>query len=359
MESKSIIRHSGSHLLATDFEFIQGIIDRNYIGQGPLCADLKAFLATEFTCSHVVLTESGTAALHLCLLSLRELHPGKVRVVVSAYICPEVIGAVMQAGLEPVLADTCADCLNVDMTAIGKFVDERTLAIVCTHIGGIPDDYATAAALGVPIISDCAQAIGSRVRGHDLASAGICSILSFGPTKMITAGGGGALLCRSEELGRTIAQLAQAELPPEEYRRSGFRVTFGQHIGDLTAGLARAQLHRLESLVARRKQIAASYDRVLHGRGDVCIVDEGQSVRPNRFRYYFLSDRASLWTDYLQSVGIDARRSISHAIPEYNGNMSEFPNLGRVSQMVVSLPIYPAMSIENIHSVVQALNLGP
>ena len=65
-----MIRHSASHVVEEDFEYVQGIIDRNYIGAGPLCAELKARLSARFERNHVTLTHSGTAALHLALMAL-------------------------------------------------------------------------------------------------------------------------------------------------------------------------------------------------------------------------------------------------------------------------------------------------
>jgi perosamine synthetase len=352
------IRHSASHVLAADFHYIQGLVDRNYVGQGPLCDELRALLKAQFCCSDVILTDSGTAALHLCLLALAAAHPGRSRVLVGAYVCPEVISAIMRAGLQPVLADSRRDSLNVDMSEIGRLVDATTLAVVCTHVGGMPDDCAAAAACGVPVISDCAQAVGSRSGGRDLASEGLCAILSFGPTKMLSAGGGGAVLCRSAPLAATIGRLARPELSVEEYRRSGFQVTYGQHMGDLTAGLAAAQVRRLAALVERRRLIAASYDRELRPHGDVALVNEGDAQQANRYRYYFLSPRAAPWIEWLRSAGIDARGSISHVIPEYSGSIRAFPKLGAVARMVVSVPIFPAMTDDEIDTVVTALRRG-
>ncbi len=353
-----MISHSASHVVAEDFAYVQGIIDRNYIGAGPLCAELKARLSARFARNQVTLTHSGTAALHLGLMALASLSPSKTRVLVGAYLCPEVVSAVMQAGLEPVFVDCSPDSLNIDVSLAANQVDERTLAIICTNIGGMPDDYRAAAKLGVPLISDCAQAVGSCIAGHDVASEGIFSILSFGATKMLTAGSGGALLSNSEELGSAAGRLGLQELPVEEYRRGGFHVTFGQHVGDLTAGLAIAQLGRLETMIERRREIAGAYDSALHMQENVEVFSEGGLVKSNRFRYYFFSDQASAWVEWLRSKDIDARRSISHVLPEYFGNLRAFPHLSRASQRVVSVPVYPAMTTGQSAYVAEILRLG-
>ena len=88
---------------------------------------------------------------------------------IGAYVCPEVINAVRLAGLEPVLADTRADSLNIDMASLGELVDTKTLAIICTNVGGIPDDYRTAAAFG---IFGLQQVPFARARAHDFAPRG-------------------------------------------------------------------------------------------------------------------------------------------------------------------------------------------
>jgi perosamine synthetase len=359
MAANRWIRHSASAVSAGDFCYVEGVAARNFVGDGPLCEDLRELLRRQFSCREAILTSSGTAALHLALLGLAQEYPARTRVVLSAYVCPQVLSAVIQAGLQPVLVDTRSDSLNMDTGSAGAQIDTRTLAIICTHIGGIPDDHATAATFGVPVISDCAQAVGSLAHGRDLACEGVCAVLSFGPTKMVTAGGGGALLCRSESLAVSVSLLAQPELTVAVYRRQGFRVTYGQHLGDLTAGLASAQLRRLDALVNRRRMIAERYEHAMRKRGDVQRVSEGNGVRSNRFRFYFLSEHAAAWIDTLRSHGIDARGSISHAIPAYGQDLGAYPRLASVYGGVVSVPIYPAMTDDEVDTVTSVLQSGP
>jgi dTDP-4-amino-4,6-dideoxygalactose transaminase len=353
-----MINHSASHVLAADFDYIRGIVERNYVGPGVLCEELRRRLAARIGRPSVTLADSGAAALHLCLTALANGTPDRNRVLVGAYVCPEVISAVMRAGLEPVLVDCRLDSLNVDMSAMAGKVDARTLAVVCTSIGGKPDDIAAAAGWGIAVISDCAQAIGARVDGREVASLGTCAILSFGPTKMLSAGAGGAFL-GDEELGRDVASLAMSELSAEEYKRTGFRATFGQHMSDLTAGLAAAQLQRLDSMVARRRQIADAYDRALTGHADVTLVPQPDLVQSNRFRYYFLSDSADAWVSHLRTRDIDARRSIAHMVPEYLGDSGAYPNMLGLVRRVVSVPIFPAMTVAQADFIAEVLGMGP
>jgi dTDP-4-amino-4,6-dideoxygalactose transaminase len=353
-----MINHSASHVLAADFDYVRGIVERNHVGPGALCEALRQQLASRLERPSVTLADSGAAALHLCLAALAAKEPRKSRVLVGAYVCPEVISAVMRASLVPVFVDCRTDSMNVDMAAMAGKLDANTLAVICTGIGGTPDDITATADWNVAVISDCAQAVGARLGGRDVASSGTCTILSFGPTKMLSAGAGGAFL-GDEQLGREVAALARTELTVEEYKRSGFRPTYGQHMSDLTAGLAGAQLQRLDAMVARRREIAAAYDVALQGHADVTLVPKADLVKSNRFRYYFFSESAGAWVAHLRTRDIDARRSIAHVIPEYQGDSSAYPNLLRLAPRLVSVPIFPAMTVAQADFVAEMLDLGP
>jgi perosamine synthetase len=356
--NRRTIAHSASQVLATDFNYVQGLAQRNFVGNGPLCTQLRSQLARTYGHAHVVTTDSGAAALLLALLALRPEHPGKTHVVTGAYVCPAVVNAIRQAGLEPVFADTRPDSLNIDMTDAARRIDARTLALVCTNCGGVADDYTAAAKLGVTVISDCAQALGTLEAGKDLASRGDCTILSFGPTKLLTGGGGGALLF-GESLTLRASRLARDELPVEEYRANGFEPTWGQHFGDLNAGLVLAQLDRLDAMISRRHLIARRYDAVLGDKKGVVLVMEPPTVTFNRYRYYFLARNAAAWVEHMQTHGIDARSSISHVLPDYFPGSGRYPNLAAVAGKVVSLPIYPGLTDDQVSAVALAAATGP
>jgi perosamine synthetase len=359
MPAERWVSHSASNVEPGDFQYIDGIMQRNFVGDGPLCAELRQLLKSRYSCCEAILTDSGAAALHLALLGLGRRYPHRKRVLLSAYVCPQVVTAVLTAGLEPVLVDTRRDSLNMDMDAAARLVASDTLAIICSHVGGMPDDCALASSFGIPVISDCAQALGTEVRGQDLACVGICAVLSFGSTKMVTAGSGGALLCRDGELAAVLTQLANPELTAHEYRLNGFQVTYGQHMGDITAGLACSQLHRLAGMIERRRMIASQYSQALSGQKDLEEVAEAPEVRCNRFRFYFLALDARSWIDALRKRGVDARRSIAHAIPEYQGNLRQYPGLMSTFSRMVSLPIFPTMAREQFELVGNALAEGP
>jgi dTDP-4-amino-4,6-dideoxygalactose transaminase len=208
--------------------------------------------------------------------------------------------------------------------------------------------------LGIPLISDCAQAIGSGISGRSLLEFGEMSITSFGPTKFMTSGLGGAVLFDGQD-GAAIQRLAMSELSVAEYQAHGFVRTLGQHVSDLNAGLALAQLEHVDTFVQRRKRIAGRYEKALRAVPSLDFPKKIAGAEPNWFRYYFLSDHAHEWQRRLEAVGIDARLSISHIMTDYFPQVGTRNELSRQAHRVVSLPIYPGLKNAQVTRIVEAL----
>lgn len=350
-----IIRHSSSTVSTADFRYIKNLARENYVGYGPLCKELEHRLAKRFGRTGAVLTSSGEGALALALHQLQSQRPDKTEVVVSSYVCSAVVNAILAQGLQPVFADVAPSSLNLGLDDVREHrLTERALAIICTHMGGFPDDVHAAMQFGVPVISDCAQAIGSAIAGRSLLAFGEMAITSFGPTKFMTAGLGGAVLCDGQNHD-SIRRLAMPELSVAEYQEQGFVRTLGQHVSDLNAGLALAQLEQLELFVQMRRRIAQKYDKALSSVPGLIFPKKLAGAEPNWFRYYFLSDHASEWQHRLQAMGVDARTSISHVMNDYFPCVGTRAELARQGQRVVSLPIYPGLKNAQVTRIVEAL----
>jgi dTDP-4-amino-4,6-dideoxygalactose transaminase len=350
-----IIRHSSSSVGKGDFTYINKLAQDNYVGHGPLSRALESRLAERFSRASVIMTGSGEAALALALHQLRSCNPDKDEVVVSAYVCAAVVNAVLSLDLRPVFADVEPDSLNLGVKDVqATRLTAKTLAIICTHMGGYPDDINAAMQLGVPVISDCAQAIGASIEGRQLISLGDVAITSFGPTKFLTAGLGGAVFCDARS-AKAIRRMATAELSVDDYQEHGFVRTQGQHFSDLNAGLGLSQLERLERFLQKRRLLAKKYDKVLKGVRGISFPKKTFGAEPNWFRYYFLTDRAAEWQRHLLAKGIDARTSISHVITDYFPQEAKRVELAKQSKRVVSLPIYPELDAVQITRVLGAL----
>ncbi len=350
-----IIRHSSSTVDKADFRYIRQLAQENYVGHGTLCDELERRLAKRFSRTGVVLAGSGEGALALSLQQLHRQRPDRNEVIVSSYVCSAIVNAILSQGLQPVFADVVSGAMNLGLGDVAQHrLTEKTLVILCTHMGGFADDVNAAMQLGVPVISDCAQAIGSVLGGRSLLSLGDIAVTSFGPTKFMTAGLGGAVLC-DEQDHDFIRRLAMPELSVAEYRERGFVRTLGQHFSDLNAGLALAQLDHVDIFVKKRRLIAQKYDKVLSFVPGLILPGKIAGAEPNWFRYYFFSHQAHEWQQRLQAMGVDARTSISHVMTDYFPGVGLRIELARQAAQVVSLPIYPGLKPAQITQVVEAL----
>jgi len=358
MDNKNRIHHSIPDIREADFEYIQGIIDRNYIGDGILCTQLRDKIKSISQCDYVLLTSNGTSALKVALYGLKKMFPYKKKIIVSSYVCPSVISSISLSGLTVCLTDITTDSLSISTESIKSLVDEDVLAIICSNIGGIPDDYDLIECLGVPVVSDCAQSLGTIYRNVNLLKKGICSITSFGPLKVITGGLGGALITDNEDFYNLVKEYSTEELDVQTYLNEGYICTDGQHFSDLNAGLIISQLERLNQMIERRRYIAKRYDLILEQYPAVKVIREVNYILFNRFKYFFFTDNCLEIIRELNFFNIDARSSISHAIYKYfKNNESELKNINSLDS-IVSLPIYPSLSNDQVEYICQNLTIA-
>ncbi|WP_329741035.1 DegT/DnrJ/EryC1/StrS family aminotransferase [Dyella sp. A6] len=205
-------------------------------------------IAAQLRTPPLQLTCSGTAALLIALAALHERAPARRRVVMPAYTCPLVPLAVHQAGLEPVLCDLRPGHYDMDPAALRSVCDERTLAIVPTHLAGrvaaVGEAIAVAADVGARVIEDAAQALGARQRETSVGLAGDIGFFSLAAGKGLSIYEGGLLTARDpdlrEHLLHTAARIARYSLRWELrrsiellgytalYRPRGLRLAYGQ-----------------------------------------------------------------------------------------------------------------------------------
>ena len=230
-------------------------------GPAALAGDIAAQLGTpplELTCS-------GTAALLVALAALRELMPQRRRVVMPAYTCPLVPLAVHQAGLEPVPCDLRPGHYDMDPHALRAACDERTLAILPTHLAGrvadVDDALAVANNVGAHVIEDAAQALGARRDGGSVGLAGDIGFFSLAAGKGLSIYEGGLLAARDPELRGRLARTAARIAPPSlgwELRRSmellGYAALYRPR------GLRLAYGHPLRRALRRGDPVAAVGD---------------------------------------------------------------------------------------------------
>ncbi|MFC7432510.1 MULTISPECIES: DegT/DnrJ/EryC1/StrS family aminotransferase [unclassified Agrococcus] len=241
----------------------------------PLGPDVDAFereLAARVGVRRGVALSSGTAALHLGLLALG-VRPGD-RVLASSMTFAATINAIAYVGAHPVLVDAEPATGNVDVRllaeAAGALEREGTPAravVPVDLLGRVADVDAIAriaARHGMRVLSDAAESLGSTRGGRPAGSFGDASIVSFNGNKVMTTSGGGMLLTSDDGIADRVRHLStQARLPLEHYEHD--EVGFNYRLSNLLAALGRAQLRRLDEMIARRRAIRDRYRQLVQG----------------------------------------------------------------------------------------------
>lgn len=233
---------------------------------GPHVDAFEAEVAARVGVAGALALSSGTAALHLALLELGA-GPGTV-VVVPTMTFAASANAVVYTGAEPVFVDAQACDGNVDPQLLLDAVDTlrgegaTVAAVMSVDLFGRCADYTrlvdALAERGVPLLEDAAEALGAGHAGRRAGSFGRAAALSFNGNKIMTTSGGGMLLSDDLELldrARHLATQAREPVPWYEHTEIGYNY----RLSNILAALGRAQLSRLDTMIARRRQIRQAY----------------------------------------------------------------------------------------------------
>jgi len=296
--------------------------------------------------SHAVAVSSGTAALHLTLLALG-VGTGD-EVIIPSYVCTALWHAVRYAGATPVLADIEGEAFNLSAHDVLPRLTKKTKAIILPHMFGQAADIDELLKLGIPVIEDCAQSLGSLYRGQPTGTLGVAAIFSFYATKVIAAGEGGMIVSRDGNLIDRIRDMRDYD------EKDTLATSFNYKLTDLQAALGISQLKKLPTFIARRQDIARHYDHVLRETGLTPPVE-----KPDRdhsyFRYVFLLDGTDCFFDDMNRQGVICRRPVFRPLHDYLG-LSGFEVTNHIWQRAISVPIYPGLTNEEVETVCSTMN---
>ncbi|MFJ2502907.1 DegT/DnrJ/EryC1/StrS family aminotransferase [Microbacterium sp. NPDC087592] len=238
----------------------------------PLGPDVDAFereLAERVGVAHAVALSSGTAALHLALLTLG-VKPGDV-VLTSSMTFAATANAIVYTGAEPYFIDADPATGNIDAALLREALvelreaGEHVSAIVPVDLLGKAIDYTAVLAIadefGVPVVADAAESLGATHAGRAAGSFGRASIVSFNGNKIMTTSGGGMLLTDDANFAQHVRYLAtQARQPVVHYEH--IDIGYNYRMSNLLAALGRAQLARLDAMIARRREMRELYKQL-------------------------------------------------------------------------------------------------
>jgi len=343
MTAMPVIAHSRPTLEADDEQAVLRVLRSGHIAQGKQVAAFEQQMARYMGVPGGVATSSGTAALHLALLALG-VQPGD-EVALPSYVCTAPLYAIQYLGATPLLVDIDPATYNIDVADLQKKRTQRTKAVIVPHLFGLPAALAALLATGLPIVEDCAQALGATYHGQPVGSFGALAICSFYATKVLTTGEGGMVLSHTADYLEQARQHREYDEMPASVLRYNYKMT------DLQAALGVTQLHKLPRLVQRRQALAVHYSRRLQAHGMAAPhVPTDCSHIFYRFVVQVEHDLEPL-LERLAAAGITCRRPVFRPLHHY-WQQSACPVTEQVWQRAISLPIYPTLSMDAVDRVV-------
>ena len=159
-----MIPHSKVVLDEADLASVAKVLRSGMLVHGKYVSSLEDSIASFIGVDHAVAVSSGTAALHLSLLSL-EIDKGS-EVIIPSYVCTALLNAVHQVSATPVIVDIDHNTYNISAANIKKAISAKTGAIIVPHMFGLPADIDAIIEFGIPIIEDCTHSVGAKFRNR-------------------------------------------------------------------------------------------------------------------------------------------------------------------------------------------------
>lgn len=294
-----------------EWDYVRECIDTGWVSSvGSYVDRFERDLAAITGARHAVATSNGTSALHICLL-LAGVQAGD-EVLMPALTFVATANAVSYIKATPHFVDSEATSLGVDAERLEAHlretahvidrvcVNRRTgapiRALVVMHAFGHPADLDALAALAqrwhIVLIEDAAESLGSIYRGVHTGNVGLVSALSFNGNKIVTTGGGGAVLTNDPVLGRRAKHLTTTAKVPHRWNFVHDEVGYNYRLPNLNAALGCAQLERLPSMLERKRALAARYAAAFAAVDGVRFIEEPAGTQGNYWLNAIVLDAA-------------------------------------------------------------------
>ncbi|KQN95223.1 DegT/DnrJ/EryC1/StrS family aminotransferase [Arthrobacter sp. Leaf69] len=336
---------------------VDAVLASGMLAQGKQVADFE----TEFSSVLVdgraaVAVNSGTSGLHLGLLAAG-VGPGD-EVIVPSFTFAATGNSVALTGATPVFADIELDHYTLDTDHVASLITEKTKGIMPVHLYGHPFDVEglgrLAAERGIDLYEDAAQAHGASFNGQKVGSFGTFAMFSLYPTKNMTSGEGG-MVTTSDAAVEHRLRLLRNQGMEKQYQNE--IVGFNARMTDLHAAIGRVQLTKVLGWTAQRQQNAAFLDANLENVGTP-LVKAGAGHVYHQYTIRVPEDRdglaKALRDEY--NIGTGVYYPVpNHRLPSFN-RTEDLPNTETAAKEVLSLPVHPSLSQDDLERIVAAVN---
>ena len=339
---------------------VNEVLSSGKLAQGEYVERFEGDFAVFLGSKHCVATSSGTSALHVALLALG-IKPGD-KVITTPFSFIATANAILYAQAVPVFCDIDLQDYNISIQALWHTMKEHpdAKAIIVVHLYGYParmtEIMEIADKYNLAVIEDCAQAHGASINGRKVGTFGHVGVFSFYPTKNMTCGEGGMLATQNKELAekaKCLINHGQTAKYQHDVLGYNYRMT------NIHAAIGIEQLRKLTGFNERRKTIAARYSREITNSAfikPVCLTGF-----EHVYHQYTLgvNDRSS-FIEFMETQGIGYGIHYPTAIPDQplyqQGEILGFFTNARIAaERVVSIPVHPGLTEQEVDYIVSSL----
>jgi dTDP-4-amino-4,6-dideoxygalactose transaminase len=303
---------------------------------------------------------SGTEALHLTLRALNVGTGDEVITVANSFVATAF--AISHTGASPVLVDVKPQDYTIDVDLIERAITSRTKAIIPVHLYGQPADMDEILAVGheygLRVVEDACQAHGAEYKGKRVGSIGDAGCFSFYPGKNLGAyGDGGAVVTNDAELAERVRLLRNYG---QRTKNVHSEIAYNSRLDTLQAAILLVKLSHLDEWNEKRRMAAQTYEQSFSGI-DAVLPSEKTAVRHAFHLYVIQHERRNELQEHLKEkgifCGIHYPTPLNQQKPYRSARTvpSDVPICTKLSKKILSLPMFPELSEEQIHRVVEGI----
>jgi len=353
------------------------VLRSDWLTTGPRVSEFEEAFAVSVGAKEAIAVSNGTAALHASVYALG-IEPGD-EVIITTMTFAASANCVVYQGGTPIFADVDHDTLLIDPESVEAKITERTKAIIAVDYAGQPCDWNSLKSIanhhGLSLIDDACHALGGNYKNRSVGTLADLNTFSFHPVKHITSGEGGLVTTDDPGLARKMRIFRNHGITTDHRERNEqgswfyemVDLGFNYRLTDIQCALGLSQLKKLNGWVKRRQQIAKLYNTEFSETLGITPLGLKKGVS-HAYHLYVVRvdsnvlgiDRSELFNALrAEGIGVNVHYVPVHLHPYYKNNFATEAGQCLVAekayQEILSLPIFPMMSDEDVQSVVKSI----
>ena len=372
------IYYGKQYIDEADITAVEQVLRSDYLTCGPKIAELEERLQKMLQVKHAVAVSNGTAALHCACIAIGISEGDEV--ITTPMTFAATANCIRYCGGTVVFADINPETYNIDPDDIERKISSKTKAVIAVDYTGQAVEHDRIREIcnrhHIFFIEDAAHAIGTKYNGRPIGSLADMTCFSFHPVKTVTSGEGGAITTNDKDLCRKL-KLARAHgIEHEELMLEGIsegpwyyemqNLGYNYRISDFQAALLLSQLEKLDIFSKKRKKIVDYYNEELSHIPELTIQREIAESDTTRHIYIIQLNLESLCCsrkEFFYALMAEGIVPQVHYIPVYyfpyyqklGYKRGICPNAEKLYERIISIPLFPKMTMEDAQSVVKAI----